>query len=360
MACNSTVLRSVKKAGNAVDFLIVGQGLAGSLLAWTLLQQEKSVAIIDPGQINASRVAAGLINPVTGMRLVKSLKIKPQLWYAKRLYQNLEKQFDQTFLIDKPMLRLLASDKDRQQAKKRLSDPDYADFLQDIIPAPRELNCPLGLLKQSQTGYLKTVNLLNCLRDYFIDRQCLIESRFNYAELQLTPNLSWRNLSPRRIVFCQGHESLNNPWFRYLPLKPVKGEILTLQSQQPLIDQILNYGYWFLPLTAYQFKIGASFDRENITLQPSIDAKQNLLMELSRVYPALAKTRNIDHQVGIRPTTDDRHPFIGPHPKHPGLYIFNGFGAKGSLQIPYYARLAAQNLIHQQPLPAECDINRYA
>ncbi len=343
-----------------IDYLIVGQGLAGSLLAWTLMQQGQTIRIIDQGQLNASRVAAGLINPVTGQRLVKALNLKPQLWRARQLYRSLEKYFDRRFLVEKPMLRLLTSAEERQQAKKRLSDPDYADFLTAVIPAPAGIHCPLGLLKQNQTGYLKTVELLDCLRDFFIEQHCLIETRFDYAELRLTEGLSWRQWSMSRVIFCQGHESLSNPWFRYLPLKPVKGEILTLQSSQPLIDQILNYGHWFLPLTSHQFKTGASFDRENINLSPTVEAKQTLLTAISKVYPALAKTHALEHQVGIRPTTADRQPFIGPHPSHKKLYIFNGFGAKGSLQIPYYADLLSKHLRQQHPLPAECDISRYA
>ncbi len=343
-----------------IDCLIVGQGLAGSLLAWTLMQQGHTIRIIDQGQLNASRVAAGLINPVTGIRLVKAPGTEKQLHAARHLYQQLEQQFKRTFLVEKPMLRLLTSDSDLQQAKKRLADPDYAGFLQSIIPAPPGIDCPRGLLKQTRSGYLKTVELLDCLRDFFIARKCLIESRFDYAELRLTEGLHWRNLSLKRVIFCQGHENRRNPWFRYLPLKPVKGEILTLQSEQPLIDQILNYGHWLLPLTSRLFKTGASFDRKTINLSPTAEAKQTLLTALSRVYPALTTTRIIEHQVGIRPTTADRQPFIGPHPTYKNLYIFNGFGAKGSLQIPYYASLLSKHLRQRQPLPAECDINRYA
>ncbi|HBA65740.1 MAG TPA: FAD-dependent oxidoreductase, partial [Methylococcaceae bacterium] len=55
-----------------IDFLIVGQGLAGSLLAFELIQRNAQVMVVDDGRENASEVAAGLINPVTGIRLVKS------------------------------------------------------------------------------------------------------------------------------------------------------------------------------------------------------------------------------------------------------------------------------------------------
>ena len=53
-----------------VDFLIVGQGLAGSILALNLQQRGKSVLVIDNEHYgSASQVAAGLINPVNGHRL---------------------------------------------------------------------------------------------------------------------------------------------------------------------------------------------------------------------------------------------------------------------------------------------------
>ncbi|WP_198246667.1 hypothetical protein [methane-oxidizing endosymbiont of Gigantopelta aegis] len=42
--------------------------------------------------------------------------------------------------------------------------------------------------------------------------------------------LKWRGQTVKRLIFCQGHENLENPWFNYLPLKPVKGEILTAFS----------------------------------------------------------------------------------------------------------------------------------
>lgn len=54
-------------------FLIVGQGIAGSVLAWTLLQRGAKVQLADPKlRSSSSRVAAGIINPVTGKRFVKS------------------------------------------------------------------------------------------------------------------------------------------------------------------------------------------------------------------------------------------------------------------------------------------------
>ena len=55
------------------DTLILGQGLAGSALAWHLIEAGERVCVIDDGHCRSStRVAAGLINP-SYRRLVNAL-----------------------------------------------------------------------------------------------------------------------------------------------------------------------------------------------------------------------------------------------------------------------------------------------
>ncbi|MEM9022389.1 MAG: FAD-dependent oxidoreductase, partial [Bacteroidota bacterium] len=57
----------------SVDYLIIGQGLAGSVLAHTMRQHQLQVMVVDrPREGGASRVAAGVVNPVSLRRLTKS------------------------------------------------------------------------------------------------------------------------------------------------------------------------------------------------------------------------------------------------------------------------------------------------
>lgn len=79
-----------------------------------------------------------------------------------------------------------------------------------------------------------------------------------------------------------------------------------------------------------------------------------------KVMPTLSINPEIRQEAGIRPTTLDKQPFIGHHPKHPELIIFNGFGAKGSLQIPWYCQCLANNLMYNQAIPENSHIMRYA
>ncbi|WP_262966966.1 NAD(P)/FAD-dependent oxidoreductase [Methylobacter psychrophilus] len=343
-----------------IDYLIIGQGLAGSLLAWELIQRGCKVIIVDNGKENASQIAAGLINPVTGMRFVKSVGVDSLLPTAQQCYSELADFFQQSFYREKPMLRLFRSAKELSHCLKRLQNPDYHDYLGAITPTDqtiKNLITPFGLLEQKQTGYLLTRPLLASLKDFFIARQCYRQANIDYQNIQLQPTLRWQDISPKQIIFCEGHHATGNPWFSWLPFQLVKGEILTLEHQSQLPDKILNFGDWLIPLNDHHIRVGATFDRENLNNLPTECGKNALLTALNTISADLTQVRLLNHQANIRPCTLDKQPFIGHHPQHLKLAVFNGFGAKGSLQIPEFCRHFADNLLTNTPLPS--NIQRY-
>ena len=338
-----------------IDYLIIGQGLAGSLLAWELLQRDCKVVIIDNGRENASQVAAGLINPVTGMRFVKSADIDILLPTAKQHYSHLADFFQQPFYIEKPMLRFFRSNKELAQCLKRLDNPDYLSYLGTITPPGQSLlnlTTPFGFLEQKQTGYLLTRPLLTCLKDFFIAKHCYRLTDFDYRDIQSQPSLHWQDISPKQIIFCEGHRAKNNPWFSWLPFQLAKGEILTLKHPHQLPDKILNFGNWLIPLNNGHIRVGATFDRKNHNTLTTERGKDDLLNALNPISAELAQATLISHQANIRPCTLDKQAFIGHHPQHPQLSIFNGFGAKGSVQIPWYSQQFADALLNSAHLPS--------
>ncbi|MFZ4797794.1 MAG: amino acid oxidase, partial [Bacteroidia bacterium] len=65
-----------------INYLIIGQGLAGTLLAKELLAKNESFLIIDAFKESTStKVAAGMYNPISGKRMVKS-------WNADELLRD--------------------------------------------------------------------------------------------------------------------------------------------------------------------------------------------------------------------------------------------------------------------------------
>lgn len=342
-----------------IDYLIIGQGLAGSLLAWELIQNNKTVIIVDNGKENASLIAAGLINPVTGMRFVKSSNVDQLLPHAINYYQKLSNHFQQRFYIEKTMLRVLRNDKELLACQKRLTQQEYDDFLAQIEPSHPFVKSSFGLLTQKQTGYLLTEALLSSLKNYFISAKVYRCAEINYQEIDRVPLLRWRDLLPKQIIFSEGYRGASNPWFSWLPFQPVKGEIVTATASNQIPQNIINYGHWFIPLNGHKFRTGATFDRECLDTCLSGSAKERLLTSLKQVLPDLADVQMIKQQAGIRPTTLDKQPFIGIHPDYSEFSMFNGFGAKGSLQIPWYCQAFVAHLLNRQDLPKSSSILRY-
>ncbi|MDP1589651.1 MAG: FAD-dependent oxidoreductase, partial [Prosthecobacter sp.] len=68
--------------------LIIGQGLAGTALAWRLWERGVPFLIVDRDEaVTCSKVAAGLITPITGMRLTVSWRYEVFYREALRFYR---------------------------------------------------------------------------------------------------------------------------------------------------------------------------------------------------------------------------------------------------------------------------------
>ena len=346
-----------------VDYLIIGQGLAGSLLAWELMQRGAKVLIVDNGKPNASQVAAGLINPVTGMRFVKGPHTDQQLWVAMNTYQQLKTQFGLSFYITKPMLRIIRNENELKYCIKRLQNPEYQNYFDRFIEPgllENSITAPLGSLLQKQTGYLLTRPLLNRLKEFFIAKNSYLNTSFTCQDFRDKVNsITWKNIESGKIIFCDGHQCTENPWFSWLPFQPVKGEILTMTVKKPLPDRILNYGNWLIPINQHTFRTGATFDRENLDTRPTDSGRKSLLKSLASVCSEIKPETTIAHRANIRPCTLDKNPFIGDHPQNRKIAIFNGFGSRGSLLIPGYAIQFANYLTKKTPISESVDIERH-
>jgi len=349
-----------------VDFLVAGQGLAGSLLAWALLQRGRSVLVVDRlGARSSSRIAAGLINPLAGQRLAKMPNTETYLQAAELTYQGLAEKFRRDFLFRKPLLRLLRSERERQRWRERCADPGYRDYLGPPYAAqngPAAVRTPYGAFLQRQAGYLDIPPLLDLLWDFLRHRGSWRDGWIDPADLHVQGETAvWRRLQARHVVFCDGFHATGNPWLAWLPFQTVQGEILTLRSPESgLPDWIINAGRWILPVGKGLYRFGATYRWGAVDGQLSASGRQELLRSLPGILHPLPKFHVVDQCAGVRPATLDKRPFIGCHPKQPRICICNGFGSKGAMLIPYYASRLADHLCSGRPLPLDADILRFA
>jgi len=81
----------------SASWTIVGQGLAGTCLAWHLWRRGVPFRIVDRESGGSSRVAAGLINPVTGKNFEPTPRVADFLPEAIAFYQEMECRLGKTF-----------------------------------------------------------------------------------------------------------------------------------------------------------------------------------------------------------------------------------------------------------------------
>ena len=140
-------------------------------------------------------------------------------------------------------------------------------------------------------------------------------------------------------------------------IRPRKGHILSVDQGPPLFrTPLMNVGYAAtvesrdealqvgLVLEGTQHGttlVGAT--REYVGYDRGINplAVGKLARHAVRYLPALAERRIIRTYAGLRPASDDRRPFIGPHRAFRGLYLASGHEGSGITLSPGTGRMVA-------------------
>ena len=353
------------KQQNIVDFMVVGQGLAGSILAWHLMRNGISILVIDDQHKDASSVvAAGIINPITGHRINVTDGMDRFLPDALSLYHAMEKQFKTSLIHALPQLRLIKKQGQLdywQQRQQQASHQPYLGELHEHHDAFSE--SAFGIAEIKQTYRVSTEKLLRHCREWLIEQNALYNQRFDYQTLEVNESgVKYKDVHAKGVIFCEGFQAIHNPWWKHLPFKLAKGEIITLKSDD-LPHAMLNWGSWLLPISepmpepmfkqrvssTQHYKLGSNYAWNNLDLTPNQQVKEHLLTSMHSKVSAQASV--LDHQVGVRPTTLHRQAFVGGNSQQQRLFCFNGFGSKGCLTIPYHANLLTQHIVNGVALP---------
>lgn len=345
------------------DYLIVGQGLAGSLLSHFLLKKGKRIAIVDEHHHGAaSAIAAGVINPITGRRFVKSWRMDELLPFAVATYRELSTLTGVDYFIPKNVAWLFREVETQNNWMARSADADLQSYIAKNLDRGQYESIfgdLVGGVEFLQSGRTDLPLLIDSWKKYLQSKVRYLEQPFDYEALQLAENPIYREIQAKKVIFCEGARAMQNPYFNYLPFNPAKGEILLIEiTGYPMQDKMVKDGIFIIPLDNGLYWVGSSYNRhythENPTESERADLEAQLKKMLLLPYKVLAQ------QAAIRPTVRDRKPFLGQHPTFPSLYIFNGLGAKGSYLGPYFASLMAAYLEGEKILEKEVDIERIA
>ena len=343
-----------------VDFLLIGQGLAGTVMSFRLLEAGAKVMVIDQPTANlSSRVAAGLYNPITGKKMVKTWNADLLFPEIEPLYLRMESLLSSKFLFPKNIYRPFLTIEEQNEWMGKSGEPGFQDYFEKILTKPfyTEVKNPFGGIMLKNSGYLNINKLLDDYSDYLKREGLLWEEKFEEDHLELKKEgVAYKGLSAKGIVYCNGLGAMQSRFFRQLSFAPVKGEILDVkQGFSP--NEIINRGVFRISLPNGLHRVGSTYTKDDLELGTTERSKREILEKLEKLlFEPIEEV--INHRYGIRPATRDRNPFIGKHTEYKSVYIFNGFGAKGVSLIPYYSKKMVEMLIHGRELEKDVNIKR--
>ncbi len=342
-----------------VDCIVVGQGIAGSVLALELLARGQRIKVIDDNHYRSSSlIAGGLVHPMSFRRTILSWRAEELSKFSIEYYKRKERELGASFFEPLTFVRLFGSIEEQNTWYARRAEKPFDEVLQsfdedwELYDVKNDFGA--GRVEWSYRLHLDV--FLRSVREYLESRGGVLNEKFEYEKLELKEeSVVYKGIEANKIIFCEGFQYIYNPFFDYLPKNLTKGEILVVQTQK-LPDYVLSKNVFLLPLLSGNRILGATYDWDSMDLIPTQKAKDELLEKFAKISNQSPEI--VEHRVGVRPTTRDRKPWLGQHPIEKNVFIFNGLGSKGVQLAPFFANKMVNYLLKADNLDKEVDVNR--
>jgi glycine oxidase len=136
-----------------------------------------------------------------------------------------------------------------------------------------------------------------------------------------------------------------------VPVRPVKGEILTLRNPlgEPACERIVaGDRVYMVPRADGRLIVGATVEEKGFDTTVTAGGTHELLREAYRLIPEIAELELVETAAGLRPGTPDNAPLIGWSAVD-GLLVATGHFRNGVLQAPLTAECVAALLAGDRP-----------
>lgn len=341
------------------EIIIVGQGICGTLLSHYLHKAGINFVVYDEPKPNtASKIASGVINPVTGRRIVRTWMIEEVMPFAVEAYKALEQELNVKLITKTNILDFHPTPQMQLAFEERL--PQEIDYLK-LADNPNQwlqyFNYPFGIGETNPCWLIDINTLLAEWRKELKQTNQLIETYFDIEQLTKNGQRETNNEKPI-IIFCDGVTGFNNPFFKNLPYTKMKGEALIVSIPGLPRKNIYKQGFNLVPWKEDLWWVGSSYEWNFETTEPTEIFKQKTIAQLNS-FLKLPYTI-VDHIAGERPANMERRPFVGLHPLHSNIGILNGMGTKGCSLAPYFAHELVEYLVSDKPINPLADVRRFS
>ena len=340
--------------------LIIGGGIIGLSIAWRLIGIGKKVIIIDKKNLGkeASWAAAGMLSGRLDLKPCekKLLPIfeKSHLAWPK-FAEELENKSGKSIGYKKEGTLRVACDLDEE--KKLKNNYDFlknnkvnitwlsGDKIRDKEPyvsnnvlsgffSPDDhhvnnryiLNALITILKKNKN---------NCIFKENTEVEKIITNKNQVIGVKTNNEI----IKTKEIIVCSGAwtSKIKNIEIKEVPIRPVKGQMVCLKIPKniSLLKHILwRENVYLVPRNNSDLIIGATEEEMGYDKSLTVGGIYNLLKIAREVLPAIEDLSIVESWSGLRPTSRDDAPIIGPSKKLKGLIYATGHHKNGILLAP--------------------------
>ena len=357
------------------DVVVVGAGVIGLAVGWRAAQHGLKVLVLERGQGPAretSSVAAGMLAPVSET-LATELPLMRLGLASAQAYPGFVAELTEASGMDTGYLRcgtlLAARDGDEAEAlareltlreslglgahrlrasEARRLEPALApslrlalDIPDDHAIDPRKLTAALARALTNDGGELRTYA--------HVAELTTVDGRVTGIRLA-----DGERVAAEQVVLAAGpwSSSLDGvPEGASIPVHPVKGQILRLHDPAGpgLLTRVLRMtGGYMVPRGDGRYVLGATMEERGFDTTVTAGGAFEMLRNAFELLPSVTELVIDELSAGLRPTTSDNAPAIGPG-AIPGLHWATGHFRHGVLLTPVTAQIVTAGLAGEDP-----------
>ena len=337
--------------------LIVGDGLAGALVAWELHHRGLAFEQWSDGGPAASDVAAGMFNPVSFRRILAQWNAKVQQEEAQTRFQQIEKELGIELWHRVPIVRIFPDEAYAELWNERAEgDHEVSEFLETLTSSDlhESVIAPFGAGRIPNAGWLDVPSFTRASRERWRSQ----------GDWQLQ---SWKMADGcpdgfDAVIDCRGVGAANDLALFGLELRRNHGEVLNIQPSEDWGQETVNNVSWALPLPDGTYRVGSTYRWDVVEPVCLEETPAHVLEQVTRVRCQSDREPQImQHQAGLRPSCFDRRPILGQvSPKHPYYFACTGWGTRGVSIGPTMVRWVVQALLGEiSEVPSEVHPKRF-
>lgn len=333
---------SNSKLPDSYDVACVGGGVIGLMTAYELANAGLKVAVIDRGPVGreASWAGAGIISPAN-------------MSVAQTPYDRLRAYSYDRFPSLAAAIREMAGIDIGYRQTGAIELDSSGDIHHGLtIPEFCQVRNPWLLRGLVEVCRILGVHFIENVGVTAID---VANGKVNQLQL-----VTGQRIAAQHVVVAAGAWSaaLFEPLGRTLPIKPIRGQIVALQSDGKIVRHIILDGKRYLvPRDDGLVLVGSTEEDVGFQKQTTDDAIAELMDFAYGLFPDLRTAKVVASWAGLRPGCALGTPVIEPVPKMRNLWLAAGHFREGIQLAPGTARLLTDWILGRPTFAAENDFS---